>query len=217
MKKFFKELCKKIKEYECIVIARHQNSDLDCLGSQFAFKEWINLNFKNKKVYCIGDNHQKYINEKMFFPKSDSIDFENEPFLGVCVDVNQISRVDEGEIFSKANYKVCIDHHMTTGEDKYDLMYVDSSKIACSQIVAKFMLGCKNKKMNKLVCKYLFAGISGDSGNFYFEACDSETFEIGAKLIKVGEFNIFNDYHALLSLEKLEDANIRNKIFEKII
>ena len=76
MSKFFTKFCKKIKEYEYIVIARHQNSDLDCLGSQFALKEWINLNFKNKKVYCIGENHQKYINEKKFFPSCDLIDFD---------------------------------------------------------------------------------------------------------------------------------------------
>ena len=214
---FFKNFCKKIKEYEYIVIARHQNSDLDCLGSQFALKEWINLNFKNKKVYCIGENHQKYINEKKFFPKCDVIDFEGVPFLGICVDVNQISRVDEGDFFSKAAYKVCIDHHTVTDADEFDLMYVDSKKIACAQVIAKFMLKCKIKKINEIICKYLFAGISSDSGNFYFEACDSETFTIGAKLIEKGKFNIFNDYHAHLSLDDLENVRVKNKIFDKII
>jgi nanoRNase/pAp phosphatase (c-di-AMP/oligoRNAs hydrolase) len=217
MKSFFKKLCKEIKKYEYIVIARHQNSDLDCLGSQFALKEWINLNFNGKKVYCIGDNHQKYMNEKNFFPKSDVIDFENKPFLGICVDVNQISRIDEGDFFSAADYKVCIDHHECSRADNYDLMYVDQKKIACAQIIAKFMLSCKSEKVNENISKYLFAGISGDSGNFYFEACDSETFELGSKLIKLGKFNIFNDFHAILSLESLEDAKIRNKIFEKIV
>ena len=213
---FLRKLCKKIKEYEYIVIARHQNSDLDCLGSQYALKEWINLNFKNKKVYCIGENHQKYMNDKKFFPKADLIDFENKPFLGICVDVNQISRIDGGDVFSKADYTICIDHHTKTDSDNYDLMLVDSKKIACAQIIAKLLLKCKIRKTNELICKYLFVGIASDSGNFYFEACDSETFELGSKLLKRGNFNVFNDYHAILSLDNLEDTKIKNKIFEKI-
>lgn len=199
------------------MIARHQNSDLDCLGSQFALKEWINLNFKNKKVYCVGENHQKYINEKKFFSKSDVIENIEQPFLGICVDVNQMSRVDQGDLFSKAEYKICIDHHTTTDADDFDLKYIDSSKIACAQIIAKMLFNCKTKKISKDICKYLFVGISSDSGNFYFEACDSETFEIASKLLKKGDFNIFNDYHALLSLDDLENVRVKNKLFDKIV
>lgn len=216
MEKGFKEIYRQIKAYEYIVITRHLNSDLDCLGSQFALKEWINLNFKNKKVYCIGDNHQKYMNEKKFFPKSDAIDFENEKFLAICVDVNQLARMDESEFFSKANYTICIDHHNTVNADKFDYMYVDSKVIACSQIIAKFILSCKFKKLNQEVCKYLFAGISGDSGNFYFEACDNETFKIAGELLKIGKFNQFRDFHALVSLDSLEETQIKNKIFQRI-
>jgi len=184
MNRFLKEFCKKIKEYEYIVIARHLNSDLDCLGSQFALKEWINLNFKDKKVYCVGENHQKYVNEKKFFPKSDIVDEIDAPFLGICVDVNQVSRMDNGELFSKADYKICIDHHTSTDSDKFDLMCIDSKKIACAQIISKLILDKKGKKINELACKYLFAGISGDSGNFYYEACDSETFELRQNYLK---------------------------------
>lgn len=217
MSKFFSQFCKKVKEYEYIVIFRHQNSDLDCLGSQFALKEWINLNFKDKKVYCVGEDHQKYINEKKFFPKSDVVNMENKKFLGICVDVNQVARMDVGEMFPSADYKICIDHHTATDADKFDLMYVDSKKISCAQVIAEFMLKAKFKKMNETMCKYLFAGISGDSGNFYFEACDSKTFEVGAKLIKLGKFNIFNDFHALLSLDEYENVKIKNRIFDKIV
>lgn len=216
MNKFLKEFFKKIKEYEYIVISRHQNSDLDCLGSQFALKEWINLNFKNKKVYCIGENHHKYIIEKEFFPRCDVVDLDHKDFLGICVDVNQYSRIDDNDTFSKAKYKICIDHHETSQIDYFDLKYVDNKIIACSQIIAEFMLSSRLKKMNTNICKYLFAGISGDSGNFYFEACDAKTFKIGGDLLKRGNFNQFYDFHSILSLESLEDAKIRNKIFKKI-
>ncbi len=215
MNKNFKIIVKKIKEYKNIVITRHLNSDLDCLGAQFALKEWINLNFKDKNVYCIGENHNKYTSRD-FIPKSDCLDIENEKYLGICVDVNQIARVDGGDVLEKADYKICIDHHR--GEpDSFDYIYVDSSLIACSQIIAEFMLSCKTKKMNKDICKYLFAGISSDSGNFYFEACDNKTFEIGAKLLKIGGFNQYYDYHAIVGLDSLEDTRIKYELFNKII
>ena len=99
MSSFFTKVCKKVKEYEYIVIFRHQNSDLDCLGSQFALKEWINLNFKDKRVYCIGENHQKYTT-KGFIPLSDTFD-SDDSFLGICLDVNTIDRVAGEEVFKK--------------------------------------------------------------------------------------------------------------------
>lgn len=215
MNKNFKKIVSKIKEYKYIVIARHKSSDLDCLGSQFALKEWINLNFKDKKVYCIGENHGLYTSRK-FIPTSDTIDFENEKYLGICVDVNQFYRIDGEEIFKNADYKICIDHHK--GEpDAFDYFYINNNFIACSQIIAEFMFSCKTKKMNELVCKYLFAGISSDSGNFFYEACNSQTFKVGAKLLEIGKFNQFYDFHLLVNMDTLEDARIRNKLFEKIV
>lgn len=215
MDKKFKKIVNKIKEYKYIVITRHQNSDLDCLGSQFALKEWINLNFKDKKVYCIGENHQKYTGRK-FVPKSDVIDFENEKYLGICVDVNQYTRVDGEDVLKNADYKICIDHHKSE-PDNFDYTYIDSNCIACSQIIAQFMFSARTKKMNKNTCLYLFAGISSDSGNFYFEACNSETFKVGSKLLKKGGFNQYYDYHSIVGFETLEDARIKYEMFNKMV
>lgn len=215
MNRNFKKIVNKIKEYDYIVITRHLNSDLDCLGSQFALKEWINLNFKDKKVYCVGENHQKYTSRK-FIPKSDVIDFENKKYLAICVDVNQYSRVDGEGILKNADYKICIDHHKGQPDD-FDYCYIDNTIIACSQIIAEFMLSAKTKKMNRNVCLYLFAGISADSGNFYFEACNSKTFRVGAKLLEKGKFNQYYDYHQLVGMESLEDARIKYQLFNKII
>ena len=217
MNKNFKLVVEKIKKYDYIVIARHLNSDLDALGSQFGLKEWINLNFKNKKVYCVGENHSKYTYKKKFIPESDKIDFENVPYLAICVDVNQLKRTDGGELFEKADYTICIDHHNTFGADKFDYMYVDSKSISCAQIIADFMLSCKFKKMNTNVCKYLFSGIASDSGHFFYEACDYKTFEIASKLLKVGKFNAYNDIFYIVDMNSLEDSKLVNNLFSKIV
>lgn len=216
MNKIFKYIVKKIKEYDYIVIARHQNSDLDCLGSQFALKEWINKNYPTKKVYCIGESHNKYC--KKFMPKCDSdVDLDKDKFLGICVDVNQFNRIDNYDLFSKADYTICIDHHDDSGADKFDYMYINNKVIACAQIIAEFMLSAGKKKMNTTICKYLFAGISSDSGNFYFEACNSKTFKVGAKLLEIGKFNQFYDFHMIVGMETLDEAKLRYAMFDKIV
>ena len=52
--KLFKDILKQIKKYDDIVIARHIGADPDALGSQFALKELIETNFRNKHVYAVG-------------------------------------------------------------------------------------------------------------------------------------------------------------------
>ena len=54
MKELYKEIYKKIKEYDKIVIARHIGADPDALGSTLGLKELILNTFPEKKVSVIG-------------------------------------------------------------------------------------------------------------------------------------------------------------------
>ena len=54
MKEIYKEIYKKIKEFDKIVIARHIGADPDALGSTLGFKEMILNTFPQKKVSCVG-------------------------------------------------------------------------------------------------------------------------------------------------------------------
>jgi nanoRNase/pAp phosphatase (c-di-AMP/oligoRNAs hydrolase) len=213
MNKYSKHIYKKIKEYETIVIVRHQNSDMDALGSQFAIKEWINLNFPNKKVYCLGENHQKYT-KKGFIPKSDSFT-QNESFLGICVDVNSLNRIDGNDIFEKASYKICIDHHSYIENNEFDYVYINKNMIACCQVIAQLFFDMK-KKMNTQICKYLYAGICSDSGNFYYSGTNYLTLEIASKLLKIGNFNQYTDIHRIVNMDSINDLKVSNYMFSKL-
>lgn len=213
MNRYSKHILKKIKEYETIVIVRHENSDMDALGAQFALKEWININYPSKKVYCLGVNHNKFT--KNFIPKSDEFD-GNEIFLGICVDVNTIARVDAKEVFAKANYKICIDHHNYVENNEFDYVYINSKVISCCQIVAEILFDIK-KKMNSNICKYLYAGICFDSGNFYYPATNFLTLSIASKLLEIGGFNQYNDIHMLIGMKSYSDLELSNQLFSKLV
>ena len=213
MNKYSKHIFQKIKDYNTIVIVRHENSDMDALGAQFGLKEWININFPNKKVYCLGVNHNKF--SKSFIPRSDEFDGEGE-FLGICVDVNSINRIDANDIFLKASYKICIDHHKYVENNEFDYVYINSSVISCAQIIAQMLFDLK-KKMNANICKYLYAGICFDSGNFYYPATDYNTLKIASKLLEVGKFNQYNDIHMIIGMSSYEDLKLTNKLFNKLV
>ena len=54
MVNIYKQIVKKIKEYDEIVIARHIGPDPDAIGSEIALRDLIKHNFPNKKVYAVG-------------------------------------------------------------------------------------------------------------------------------------------------------------------
>ena len=56
----FTQLLEKIKEYDTIVIHRHNNPDGDALGSQIGLKNIIKENFPEKTVYIVGDMTARY-------------------------------------------------------------------------------------------------------------------------------------------------------------
>ena len=63
--RLYREILRQIKKHDSIVIARHIGADPDALGSQFALKELIETNFKNKKVYAVGAIASKF---RFFIP-----------------------------------------------------------------------------------------------------------------------------------------------------
>ena len=65
MKELYREIYKKIKEFDKIVIARHIGADPDALGSTLGLKEIILNTFPNKKVSCIGV--YSYVFETLLF------------------------------------------------------------------------------------------------------------------------------------------------------
>ena len=50
-----KDLIKRIKKYDTIIIHRHNRPDGDALSSQLGLKLAIQKTFPKKKVYAVGD------------------------------------------------------------------------------------------------------------------------------------------------------------------
>ncbi len=176
-----KQIYEEIKKYNTIVIARHIGVDPDALGSQFALKSAINLNFPEKTVYAVGTKSSRY----NYFPKLDKYErTDNENVLLIVVDTPDKKRVDISNLDSFPN--VCkIDHHPMI--DKFsDIEYIDTKSSSASELVLRFFIE-NNIKFDKSAAEYLYYGIVSDTNRFLFNTT-AETFRIVEELVRT--FNI---------------------------
>ena len=182
----FKYIESKIKEYDTIIIYRHQSPDYDALGSQIGLYTWIKDNFTNKKVYCLGDTNANLI--PIIYPKPDNenkIDF-NIKHLAITVDVSDYKRIASNNI-NKASEVIKIDHHPLPNnkEDLFgDFLCVYPNFASASELLALFFLS-RNKKyiLSKDCAKYLYSGIVGDTNRFLYSATSVSTLSIASSLL----------------------------------
>lgn len=181
----YKDLLKKINEFDSICIYRHVRPDGDAMFSALAFYQFIKDNFKNKTVKVTGDDVFDIIS------KNDKVsdDFINKS-LALILDTSTIQRVDDKR-FINSKYVIKIDHH-PGGEDFGDLNIVSSDKAACSQLLAEIFFSKQFSKLtiSSKVCKYLYCGILTDSMGFTTTSTTADTLLIGSKLIEKGKLKI---------------------------
>lgn len=187
-----KKILEEIIKYETIVLARHIGVDADALGSQFALKEMINLNFPEKNVYAVGTKSSRY----NYFPKLDKYDgTNNDNVLLIVTDTPNKERVDIKNFDSYKN--VCkIDHHPLI--DVFgELEYIDTKVSSSAQLIFKFIED-NGLRMNAKTANYLFLGIVSDTNRFLFNT-NAEVFRIAKKLIEEYGIDIEEAYNNLYS------------------
>ncbi|MBQ6687591.1 MAG: bifunctional oligoribonuclease/PAP phosphatase NrnA [Bacilli bacterium] len=204
-----KQIYKKIKAYDEIVIARHIGPDPDAIASQMALREAIKLTFPTKKVLAVGVGVAKFRS----YGYLDKMEYENlnNPLL-IVLDVPNMHRIDGIE---GLNYKeiIKIDHH-----PKEDIpATIDWTEIEASstcQMIAELLLNTK-LLINEKIASNLFLGIISDSDRFVLKNTTSKALRITADLIdKVGlEFTQLYDVLYMRSMDEIRfQAYIANNI-----
>lgn len=204
----FKQIVKKIKEYDEIVIARHIGPDPDAIASTIALRDLINLNFPNKKVYAVGSSVARF----KYFGSLDKVD-ENtltNALLIIC-DVPKFDRVDSANK-DKYNYTIKIDHH-PCDEIVSDLELVDETSSSTCQLITELVYSTK-LKIDKSIAEKLFMGIVSDSDRFLLSYTTPKTLLLSSKLLNDYNFELMplynNLYERPISERKFESYIIDN-------
>lgn len=202
----YKKILDYIKQYDTIIISRHSKPDLDALGSQLGLKHLILENFKEKKVYAVGD-----MSRSCFLGEMDEIeDSEYENALFIYTDVS-VSNMISPLPYQKAKKVICIDHHRNDCDLKNADAFYDRSAAAAAQIVAKFAFE-NNLVVNENAAKCLFAGIISDTNRFNF-SLTKDLFDVVGKLIDLG-FDYQAVYNTMYS-DKVANVKMRAYFINK--
>ena len=186
-----KEILKKIKEYNTIVIARHIGPDPDALTSQIALRDSIKTTFPKKKVFAVGSSVSKF----RYFGELDRIDDNNlEKPLLIILDVPNISRID-GINYDLYDYVIRIDHHPNV-EDIANLEMVDVTASSTCELIVK-LINESRLKIDKNIASNLFLGIVADSDRFLLSYTSPRTFKLVTMLIEKYKLNINELYDNL--------------------
>ena len=185
----FREIYKKIEEYDTIVIARHIGVDPDALARQLALRDAIKLTFPNKKVSAIGTGSAKFYN----VGRLDKLE-KVENALLIVLDTPDQKRVDSVD-FSSFSYMIKIDHHPFV-EKFCDLEYIEDTASSTAEIIMNFIMSV-DLKCDENIASTLYLGLASDSNRFLFDSCTSKTFGLVSIFLEKYNFELSEVYKKL--------------------
>ena len=163
----FKQILEAIREFDRIIIHRHNNPDGDALGSQIGLKHILKENFPEKTVYTVGDGAGFF--GFMEDSRMDEIpDSAYEGALAIILDCGAPALVSD-ERYKLAAATARIDHHIFTGKFA-DEEVVDTSYESCCGLIAQFAMDC-GLKLNVTAAKSLYTGMITDTSGVFFIVC----------------------------------------------
>ena len=186
----YKQIYKKIKNANTIIIARHVGPDPDALGSSLGLKQIIVDNFPDKQVYVIGSPAAKF----RFIGELDKLPETIDNSLLIVTDTPDHKRVD-GLDPRRIKNSIKIDHHPYV-ETMCELEWIDDKASSASQMVLElaFKTGLK---VTKEAGKKLYIGLVADTNRFMFSYSNSKTFALVSKLLEETDIDITKIYNEL--------------------
>lgn len=209
------KLLTQIENNDKITLFVHENPDCDTIGSAFAFKLFIEENFKNKDVRIAGLSS---IDKSFLFPFFDINFYEvdkkfAQESIGIVFDVSTQARIlTQLNIFCKWTF--LIDHHQFP-EKIANIQIVDSNCSSTCELVGLIFLKISKKyKINNLISNSLYFGILTDTNRFLYPMVNENTFLLMQYLYKN---NLDRELvHNQLYLKDLNDVELDHNLFSLI-
>ena len=185
----FKNILRKIKQYNTIVIARHTSPDPDAVASQIALRDAIKLTFPKKNVYAVGVSVAKFKTYGIL-DKIDETTFTEDALL-IALDVPNKSRIDGVDINAfKEIFK--IDHHPSE-EDFGECDWVDETSSSTCQMIIELLFET-GMKFDRKIAENLYMGVVSDSDRFLITYTTAKTFRLVAQLIEKSQIDFTKLY-----------------------
>ena len=181
----FSDIREALRDRRRVLVASHLRPDADAYGSTIAAALWLLSEGHDVTAW----NEDGMLSKFSFLPSSELVSAppgEPATFDAVlALDTSVKNRLGTvlGAI-SGSPLWICIDHHRSN-EGYGDLNLIDASRPATGQILAEGFFA-EGITVTPEMASNLFAAISTDTGSFQYEGTGAETYEVAAKLIRLG-------------------------------
>ena len=176
----YKEILQEIKNFDRIIIHRHNHPDGDALGSQIGLKHLILENFPNKQVYMVGDapGHYGFMDDSVMDTISDDL---YTGALAIILDTSARALISDDR-YHLAARTVRMDHHIFC-EKIADVEVTDTSFESCCGLIAHFAM-TEGLRLNPMAAKSLYTGMVTDSGRFRYDSTTARTHTLASFLME---------------------------------
>lgn len=178
----FEPILELIRQYDRIIIHRHNRPDGDAMGSQLGLKHIILENFPGKQVYVVGDESKRF----SFMEDSVMDQIPDEAYRGalaIILDTSAKALISDDR-YALAEETARIDHHIFC-ETIADVEITDTSFESCCGMITAFALEC-GLRLNATAALALYTGMITDSGRFRYDSTNARTFRLAAALMEYG-------------------------------
>ena len=205
----YQEILNKIKEYNRIIIHRHNKPDGDAMGSQIGLKHILQANFPEKEIYMVGDPAAHF----QFMKDSTMDEIADDLFptaLSIILDCGSAFLISDHR-YEQAAFTIRFDHHLFC-ENIADIDMVDSTFESCCGLVTDFAVST-GLQIPSVGAEALYTGMVTDSGRFRYDATTSRTFRLASNLLEQ-TFDMTAIYNHLYA-EDFESKKLRAKFIQK--
>ena len=190
----FEKILDAIKQYDRIIIHRHNNPDGDALGCQVGLKHILKDSFPEKEIYTVGDSSRRY----GFMEDSATDTIPDEYYKGalaIILDTSAKALISDDR-YMLADLRARIDHHIFC-EEIAEIEVTDTSYESCCGLITEFAIEC-GLVVSPLAAKSLYTGMVTDSGRFRYDSTSAQTFRLASFLMErnFGTNDIYSNLYA---------------------
>lgn len=166
-------------------ITGHVRPDGDCIGSSLALYHYIRRNYPGIEAdLYLEDNGRAFDYLKGLDVIKHEPDNSRHYDVFFALDCGNADRIKPFiSMYDDADERVCIDHHMSTGNDFATHTHV----LPASSSTCEVLYGLFDKdKIDKDIAECLYTGLIHDTGVFKYQATSPETMRMAAHLMEFG-------------------------------
>ena len=191
MEDLFKKLDRLYDDYDNVVVMGHSYPDLDCYGACLGIYNRVCAMGKNCYVYLEGNNYSEIMSKAI--SSVSGVKYVNSSNIGnlanillIVVDVHQVDRLENSNIFDFCKDFVILDHHIKDRKcpKGSKLLYINNSLSSMIELVT-YYLDYSGVSIDSSVATIMLAGLEIDTNGYNLKTT-SRTYKAASMLVELG-------------------------------